>query len=310
MTSKEQVADPQDSPDGQGAEGSGRAGRLQQLLVQAANLTGAEARVAAALLGLRTATLKQLSETTDMSRSHLYPLLDSLSVKGVCQRLPGKQALWECPEPKEVLARLRSAQDARLQATAEATARGFEEAEAMLAAPASGTEDPPIRLVDITRTGVTYLDAMASVDYEILVLNRGPYPGEVEPSPPVLEALARGVKARALYVSDELDAPDGQLRRCADAYAAAGAELRVVNSLPVAMAVIGPEIALLAVPAGDASSEVPGQGAVIHSENLVQLVSAAFEHMWGSARPYAAAAPGRTKLRIVATEHSTEGEMS
>jgi len=168
---------------------------LRQLLVQAGNLTGPEATVMVALLELRTATLKQLSEATHIARADIRSLLDQLYAKGLCQRLSGMQAVWECPEPKEILGRLRRAEEARLQAALETAARSFDQAEAQLTA--SGETDPPISFVDDARLGVFYVEAMESVDSEVLVLNRGPYPGEVEPDPAVLDALARGVRARA-----------------------------------------------------------------------------------------------------------------
>jgi len=278
----------------------GRIGRLQQLLVEAGNLTGAEARVLVVLLGLRTGSLKQLSEATGTSRSNIYPLLESLSAKGLCRRRPGKHALWECPEPKEVVARLRGAEEARLHAGLEAAAQGFDEAEAIVADPFSGNEDPPITLEDDARLGALYLDAMASVEAEVLVLNRGPYPGDLAPNPSVLEALARGVKARALYVSAELDAPDGQLRQCADAYAEAGVEQRVVDSLPVAMAVIGEETALLSMPGRSAGAAV--RAAAIRHDGVVELLTAAFDHLWERAHPYNPTAPAGADLRLVDTK--------
>jgi len=266
------------------------------------NLTGSEARVLGALLLLRTGTLKQLSEAAGINRSNIYPMLDSLSGKGLCERLPGKYAVWQCREPREALARLRRAEEARLQETLETIGRGFEEAERMLDGPVPGAVGAPIELVDDAQVAVVYLEALASVEGEVLVLNRGPYPGEVEPSPPVLEALARGVRARALYVSSELDAPDGSLRSCADAYAEAGVELRVGDSLPLSMALMGEKTALLALPNPDASSAVEAHAATIRHEGMVELLSAAFEHLWDHAAPYRAVDSAGTDLRIVAAK--------
>lgn len=267
-----------------GRSGLGRTERLQELLVRGGNLTGSEARVMVALLGLRTGSLKQLSEATEISRSNIYPVLESVSAKGLCRRLPGKHAVWECPEPKEVFARLRQAEHARLQAVLHTAGRSLEEAEALVADPSSADE-PPFKLVDDARLGVIYIEAMASVAGEVLVLNRGPYPGDTNADPVVLDALARGVRARALYVAAELEA-DEQLRQSAEIYAKAGVEERLVDHLPVSMALIGPDAALLSLPSYDMSSPLPAHAAAIRHPGMVELLSAAFEHLWEHARPY------------------------
>ncbi|MEJ7764244.1 MAG: helix-turn-helix domain-containing protein [Acidimicrobiales bacterium] len=305
----ERVQGPVEGPGDQGgAGGGGDPGGLQEVLIQAANLSGSEARVLAALLGLRTATLKQLSEAADFaSRSNLYPILESLSAKGLCQRLPGKYAIWQCPEPEEVLGRLQRAEEARLDAAREAAGRGFDKARRMLAGPSAATEDPPIILDDDARSATRYQEAMESVEGELLVLNRGPYPGDLVADPGVLEALARGVKARALYISAELDAPDGQLRVSAETYAEAGVETRVVDSLPVAMAVIGEETVLLSLPNRDVSSPVAAHAAAIRHEGMVELASAAFERLWDEARPFGGAGAARTDLRIVEPDGEMDG---
>jgi len=267
--------------------GGDRSTRLQQLLLEASSLTGSEARVIVAILDLGTATLKQLAEATGIDRSNIYPVLDSLAARGLCERLPGRNAVWECPEPKEVLARLQRGEEVSWQAALEVAARKFEEAGALLAESPSDIEEPAIELVDITRSGVTYLEAMESVEAEVLVLNRGPYGGDVEPSQTVLDALARGVKARALWVSAELDGADPQVRLCADVYAHAGVDQRVVDNLPAAMAVIGQDMALVSLP-GTASSRSP-KGATVRDAGMVALLSAGFEHLWEHARPYSVA---------------------
>jgi len=239
-----------------------------------------------ALLRLRTATLKQLLAATDVSRSNMYPILDSLSAKGLCRRLPGHYAVWECPEPQVVVAKLRAAEEARLHTALEKAERGFDEVGAMLATFPSGAEDWPVALVDDVRLGMLYEEALPSVDSEVLVLNLGPYPGESEPNPPVLDALARGVRARAIWQSDELAAPDGEVRRLADAYAAAGVEQRVVERVPAPVAVIGHDLALLVLPSTGRFATEQMPGIAVRNERIVELVAAAFEHLWDQALPY------------------------
>jgi len=249
-------------------------------------LTGMEARTMVALLRLGAAMVAQLSHLTGISRSNLYPVLDSLGANGLCQRVPGRTAVWVSPEPHEVFAILQAGVEARRESARRSAVHHLGEAQALLAAlPETKRNEAPITLVDDARLGLLYNEAMASVDTEILVLNRGPYAGELEADSAVLAALARGVKARALYVSGELDTIEG-LKQGADVYAREGVELRVIDRLPAAMAVIGHETVLLALPSSDASSVVASSGAVIRHQGMVELQAAAFEQLWAQGRPY------------------------
>jgi len=277
-------------------------GRLQQTF-ESLSLTGMESRTMVALLGLGTATLAQLSHLTGISRSNLYPVLDSLAAKALCQRVPGRFALWTTPEPNEVCAILRAAEEAAINSARQSAMRHLDEAQALLGKlPETKRRQAPITLVDDARLTAVYSEALASVDTEILVLNRGPYAGDMTLDRSVLQVLARGVMARALYVSAELEATDA-LRLGADAYSQAGAELRVIDSLPASMAVIGNDTVLLSLPSGDASSEMAAHGAVIRHQGMVKLQVAAFEHLWAQARPYVPSAGG---ARDAALEHDKE----
>jgi len=202
--------------------------RLQQVF-EGFSLTGSEARTLVALLRLGSAPLNQLCHTTGISRSNLYPVLDSLQARGLGHRLPGRYAVWTTSGAEAVLAVLEAADAARAEEARKAAQRRLEEARTRLAELPTPVEETPsvISLTDGGRLAVAYLEAMNWVDNEILVFNRGPYPGDIEPDEAVLGALARGVKARALWQSAELEDPDG-VRRVADDYARAGVDQRVV----------------------------------------------------------------------------------
>lgn len=247
------------------------------------SLTGSEARTIVALLRLGTATLSQLSQTTGISRSNLYPVLDSLHERGLARRHPGRYAVWSSAPPAEVLAVLEADEAARLAAAGDALQRRLQEARDVLAelpAPAQRAASA-ITVVDVARSIVIYGEAIGTVESEVLVLNRGPYAGDVEPSEDVLEALERGVRARAIYQSFELEDP--KLRHCADVYGSAGVDQRVVDTLPVSMAVLGDELVLLTPPTDDGAAE---QTAVVRGTAMVELMRAAFEHLWQQGRPY------------------------
>lgn len=258
---------------------------LQRLLEAETSLTGSEAKVLVALLELRTATLKQLSEASGIRESNVHSVVDSLATKGFCRRRAGRYSIWESPDPLEVLARLRAGEEARLEAARVNLERTFGQAEKILAGLGNAIDGLPISLDDDANSGALYLEAMGSVQGEILVLNRGPYPGHVGADPGVLDALARGVRARALYLAAEVEDPQGEIRRSAEIYAAAGVENRMLDDVPVSMALIGHQTAFLSLPAPDGSPAPPSNAATVRHEGMVRLLAAAFEHLWNQARP-------------------------
>jgi len=187
---------------------AGHSYRLAQLLAQTTSLVGSEAKTLSALLRLRTATLKQLSENTRISQSNICSVLDSLALKGLCRRLPGRYAIWECAQPEEVFSRLSAAEDERINAARELAQRSLAEAKTLFEAGRESDAEGPDTgavIVDAPQLGVLFEETFASVD-SVLVLNRGPYIGDLDPGAqgPVMKALARGLKAKALYQHDEL----------------------------------------------------------------------------------------------------------
>jgi len=259
--------------------------RFQRLL-EGLSLNGSEARTVLALMRLGSATMSQLAQATGISRPNLYPVLDSLQARGVAERLAGRYAVWQSSGPAEVLAALEAAEEARAAASRESFQRRLEEAKAGLAELPTTPEQTKavISLDDDARMAVFYEEALATVEGEILVLNRGPYAGDVEPFDEVLDSLARGVRARAMYQAHELNDP--ALRHCADVYAAAGVEQRVIETLPVAMAVLGERLVLLALPKDDDVEAIDSHTATVRNRGMVQLVSAAFDHLWDQGQPY------------------------
>lgn len=235
------------------------------------------------LLRLGTATLNQLSQGSGISRSNLYPVLESLQARGIAERLSGRYAVWVTPGPAEVLAVLEQAEEARAAATRASFQGRLEEAKSVLARLPVAAERATslVTVVEGARAAVIYTEAMATVDSRILVLNKGPYLGEIKPSEDVLGALARGVPARALYQSHEIQ----DLRLCADAYGRAGVDQRVVDRLPATMAVLGDDLVLVMLPPADGSPAGEVKAAVMHSRVLVELAAAAFEHLWSEGRP-------------------------
>ncbi len=86
-----------------------------------------------ALLGLGTATLSQLSQTTGISRSNLYPVLDSLQGGVLLDAIQAGTPYRPARPPAEVLAVLEADESARLAAAGHALQHRLQEARDVLA---------------------------------------------------------------------------------------------------------------------------------------------------------------------------------
>lgn len=249
-----------------------------------------EARVLVALLQVGAATAGQLAKLSQVTRPNVYPVLDSLSAKGLVYARPDKVTQWVCIGREEVVARLFQAREQSLREAQAQVARHRDEAAKILAkmAPESMLPPrPPVTIVDSDFEFTSlYHRLVETTTTELLVLNKGPYPGDLKVQPVVISALARGVRARALYETDELTDPGlVDLRVTMEAYDRVGVEGRVVDSLPIAMAILDRKTVLLGVD----DPEVPelGRPAHIHAEYvpLAELCMNAFENLWSKGSP-------------------------
>lgn len=253
-------------------------------------LTGNEARVLAALVYLQMATPTQLAQATGINRPNLYPLLESLREKGLAEQLDGSRSTWVAPAPEEALERLEAAEEQRLDKAREALRQRTARTKQLLTAGPARIRGgrPALSLVEEARCALIYEEAMGWVREEILVFNRGPYPGELEVDPLVLAALARGVRARAIWQEFEMKGQDSEpVRRMAEVYARAGADSRVIPALPVSLAILDRRVALLNVPNEQTPDIAYPTNLVCENTALVDMLLGGFEHIWSQATPYA-----------------------
>lgn len=262
--------------------------RLQQLLA-GFSLSVNEARILTGMIRLGWATPTQLSKLTGVNRPNVYPLLDSLASKKLVERHPGATATWVSAAPEEVVARLEAAEAERLDDAQRALQHRTSETRGLVATlfKGAGAGSPAVSIVEEVQAGIMYEEAVVSVRDEILVFNRGPYIGEIAVSPKVLDALGRGVQARAIYQLAELGGADGNpLSRSADAYVSAGVLARVADELDVSMAVLDRTLAFVSVP-GDEDDDLDyPTNLAINNKWLGKLLGQAFDHVWEHAQPY------------------------
>lgn len=257
-------------------------GQLEQL-----GLSGNEARLVLALLRVGAATPPQLARLSGVPRTSVYPILEALASKRLAEVVPGEASLWASPGRDEVLGRLFAAQQDRLR-DLEVT---VEQARTALSVfpKAPSVSLPYVHVIsDPAQTRRTYDELLSKARSEVLVFNKAPYlwaPGQLNAA--VMEAMGRGVAARAMYEEDAIEAPEAAgFRREHEAYMAAGVKARVVDTLPIKLAVFDRRVALLAMtdpvyPEGGYPTAL-----LVEHPGYAAAHVATFDHYWESGRPY------------------------
>lgn len=283
-------------------------------------LTGSEARVMVALLRAGSANSLQLARTCKISRTNVYRLLDGLARRRLAQRLPGDgPTRWASPGREQVIDRLHDDQEERLRllyAEQEARLAALHEEHQRRLRELTETHEKRLQALDgrvaktrellaevVKEHGSSpllqvhlipsarqlkqcYEELLASVRFELVVFVRPPYSwsaGTVNPV--VVEALARGVEARVLYEVTQLGDPDAAgFRREIAAYHAAGVHARVVDHLPIKLAVFDRKVALIAL-MDTADAPYPTFLHVEH-QGFASFLGEAFDHTWEAAEPY------------------------
>lgn len=252
-------------------------------------LNGSQARVLLALLRLGAASSTHLARLSEMPRTAVYPVLEELSAKRLVLRVAGEgPAVWATPGREEVLDRLHESHEenfralqAKLERTRQTLAETFPE-----------TPSVPLPFVHVVHGAADvkrfYERLLSEAQSEVLVFNRPPYSWPPEDVNPIIPMTAdRGVDTRVLYQAAQLEAPESAaFWRGMESYHRAGVKPRVVDELPIKLAVADRAKVLLAMTdPGRADGSFPTTLYVEH-EGFARLQAAGFENLWASARPY------------------------
>ena len=254
-------------------------------ILKGLGLSNSESLVLGALLKLRSGTAAEVAATAGIGRANAYPLLESLRTKNVIDHRPGKVSRWTATSHDNIVRQLASGQMQRLQEAAAHVESQAEEALRALARLDSGTSQRPDYFHVVTnalQTGSIYNRHLGEAD-EVLVCNREPYPGQVQVVDSIIVALARGITARALYRTSELEERE-DLRRTARLYREAGVESRSVDDIPVALAVFDRKVALAML----RDPAEPERGLMtLYAEHaaFAETCARAFEQMWAEGQP-------------------------
>lgn len=252
---------------------------LQQL-----DLSPYQARVLVALLRLGAGNSAQVARHSGVPRTSTYQVMEELSRNGLAQRLSvDGPATWAAAGRDEVLDRLEALQEERLRLQRERTAR----IRAMFTAafpdaPAAGSAY--VHVLPAAQVAGVYRRLLAETSNELLLLNQPSSKAPEEPNDAVLEALERGVTARALYQADHWrDRASREFREAMDVYHRAGVRPALVEELPIELAVGDRRIALVSM----TDPVVPDSGLastlLVEHPGFAWLAAAAFDMLWAGA---------------------------
>lgn len=291
--------------DGNGSDGSGQhfggeppiSGRvpepLQRELQELFGLGLYESRVLLSLLRLASASAAQIAQFAGVPRTSVYQALQSLSLKGLAERLPaGGTATWACPSREAVLSRLdailEESQEQRRQALEERTAAEIVRASTLrhvvaqtFGAASKGTGAYVHILGTAARVKQAYEEILAGASIDVMMFTVPPYAapaGYVNPA--VLGVLERRVPFRAVYAAGHTDQPE-----FVD-YHRAGVEARVVADLPMKLVLVDRERALIGLTDPVLAENGYPVTMLIEHPGFAGFLAACFELTWETGVPY------------------------
>jgi sugar-specific transcriptional regulator TrmB len=208
--------------------------RLQQI-----GLNAYEARSYLVLVGHPRFKALELAARAHVPRQKIYEVLDSLVEKGFALVVQEKTKLFSAVEPTLAipgyLSRKRKVLEQELTEHSRAAAALIED---LSSAYSEGQGDRGtldfLRIVsDPSQTATQYRRMLAEVQHEYLEFSRPPYAVDPLDEQLVKQARLRGVRCRLLL---EAGALDNDHRRRLQEDAQAGVEVRLVDSLPMKLA--------------------------------------------------------------------------
>lgn len=247
-----------------------------------------ESRVLLALLWLGSANTLQLSRLSGVPRTSTYQVLEVLRERHLAVRLPRDgPAVWTSAPRDEVLDLLHAAEEERLRQHSARTERVREMLAEALPESAQ-VAIPYVQLIFGAReVKETYERLLGKATFEALVFNRPPYSWDPRQVNPTVTEFAGRVNTRVLYQAEQLAYPDAEaFRRAMEAYHAGGVQGRVVDQLPIKLAVFDRRVALVTLTDSvPAEARFPTALCIDHA-GFASLQADAFEQRWADAVPY------------------------
>jgi sugar-specific transcriptional regulator TrmB len=250
----------------------------------------ADGRLYRALLARPRATAEVLAEEAGIGVGRARQGLAALERDGLVSRRPGQPGRFVPARPDVAVGTLISRRQQELE-------RARLHADWLLAEFDRGTRDEHAAQVveiitDREAIGQRALRLQRDASDEVLMLDKPPHLGSVD-NPDQLDSLARGVRWRAVYSTESLEAPGrlDNVRRFRDA----GEQARVSPQVPVKLAIADRRIALLPLNTDHPSAD--HTAILVHPSSLLATLIMLFETLWKSGLPIDPAAFSATAAR-------------
>lgn len=251
-------------------------------------LTPYQARLVVALQQVGSASCLDLGRLAGIPRTSVYQVVFELDGKGLASRLPGNgPAVWASIGRKEVLDRLIELEGERLDSLKTRAQRVSETLDRLLPTDRS-VSLPYVQVIhDPSRVGPLYNQLLRRTESELLVFNRPPYTKPLGAVDPVIMETVHRVDARVLYQAAQAEDADYEnWHQEMGWYHEAGVQGRVVDELPIKLAIFDRECTLLSLD----DPVLPQVGfpitLLIEHPGYSSVQANAFENMWSSAISY------------------------
>jgi sugar-specific transcriptional regulator TrmB len=251
--------------------------RLQQL-----GLNAYESRSYLVLLGHPRFKALELAARAHVPRQKIYEVLDSLVEKGFAQVVQEKTKLFSAVEPSlalpAYLARKRLMLEQELTDNVRAGTGLIDDLKSIYSEGQGGrgTLDFLRIVTEPTQTGAEYRRMLSEVQHEYLEFSRPPYAVDPLDEKLVKQAASKGAACRLLLEAATLD---DEHRQHLSEYVTAGVQVRVVDALPMKLAVFDSQNGMIALL--DPVITRPTWTAVVFShEGMGEAMKGLFEVHW------------------------------
>jgi len=281
-------------------------------------LTSYEVKCYLSLLERHTLTVAEVSRLAAIPRPNAYEALEKLMSKGLCVAKPGATKQYSASDPslleEKLLLQLHEEAETQMDDFKEDLTRRLKrkEKEILESTQAarqnvrklitdlrpqyekSRQEVNPLDYIEIIKGGHQihrkFLELIANAQREILGFSKPPYtvPREKqlgEQADPQLEALKRGVRNRSIYEMPKDEDERRFLFLHGDRGVQLGAEIRVLEELPMKMVIFDSRI-VLTILEDALSGETSLTAQVVEHPALAKSLKILFETLWEQAEDY------------------------
>lgn len=251
---------------------------LQHRMLEALGLGPDEERLYQALLNEPDSSAAALARAAGISRKVATEPLALLEKKGLIARSSASPVRFSATPPDLALGSLVVAREQELEQARLAIPQLAEQFRA------SVDQSGLAQLVEVVpgRDAVSrrFEIMQTTSKQEVVSLAKPPITKGIGPNKAELDALARGVRYRAIYDTTSLEIP-GIIEHL-EVHVRAGEEARISEGLPIKLAIADQKVGLVPIDTG--TTAVHG-ALFLHESSLLSALYDLFERLWHSSRP-------------------------